>query len=125
MHHDVRVRVDAALDLAREDTPPSVAQVERLGGGWVAEEALAIALYCALVEPDVEEALILSVNHSGDSDSTGAIVGNLLGAAYGASALPALWREMVEARYILDAVADAVVGARNGDEVDVARFPPN
>ena len=56
--------------------------IHALGEGWVAEEALAIALYCAVrYEEDFDAAMIASVNHKGDSDSTGAICGNLLGAA--------------------------------------------
>lgn len=58
--------------------------VEKLGQGWVAEEALAIAVYAAMVgEADLRKGLTLAVNHSGDSDSTGAIAGNILGALYG------------------------------------------
>ena len=56
----------------------------QLGEGWVAEEAWAVALYCALRHIDsVEEAIIASVNHDGDSDSTGLITGNIMGATYG------------------------------------------
>ncbi|WP_307801083.1 ADP-ribosylglycohydrolase family protein [Microbispora triticiradicis] len=54
-------------------------KVESLGAGWVAEEALAIAVYCALAQPDPREALLLAVDHSGDSDSTGVVCGNILG----------------------------------------------
>jgi ADP-ribosylglycohydrolase len=54
----------------------------------------------------VRTALLLSVNHSGDSDSTGAVCGNLVGAAYGASALPAEWVGAVEGRAELLTVAD-------------------
>jgi ADP-ribosyl-[dinitrogen reductase] hydrolase len=50
-----------------------------LGGGWVGEEALAIGVYCALAAEDFGSALRVAVNHAGDSDSTGAITGNLLG----------------------------------------------
>ena len=58
--------------------------IEELGGGWVGEEALAIALYCAVRFPqNFPEALRTSVNHSGDSDSTGAVCGNILGAYLG------------------------------------------
>ncbi|MBQ6603048.1 MAG: ADP-ribosylglycohydrolase family protein [Eubacterium sp.] len=58
--------------------------IEELGGGWVGEEALAIALYCAVRFPqNFPEALRASVNHSGDSDSTGAVCGNILGAYLG------------------------------------------
>ncbi|MBR5336324.1 MAG: ADP-ribosylglycohydrolase family protein [Bacteroidaceae bacterium] len=50
----------------------------------VAEETWAIALYCAIRHiGSVEEAIIASVNHDGDSDSTGAVCGNIMGAIYG------------------------------------------
>lgn len=56
----------------------------QLGQGWVAEEALAIALYCALRSDRFAEGVTLAVNLTGDSgDSTGAIAGNPLGAMHG------------------------------------------
>lgn len=58
--------------------------IESLGEGWVAEETLAIALFCAIRHlGSVEAAIIASVNHSGDSDSTGSVCGNIMGAIYG------------------------------------------
>ena len=61
-----------------------VRNIHAIGGGWVGEEALAIALYCAARYPyDFHQALRIAVNHSGDSDSTGAITGNILGAFLG------------------------------------------
>ena len=72
-----------ALDLARSDVPDAAA-VRQLGVGWTGEEAWAIALYCAARHTDsVEKAIIASVNHDGDSDSTGSITGNIMGAIYG------------------------------------------
>lgn len=74
-----------------QHSPRSIEALESLGGGWVAEEALAIAIYCALSFPapdQVRDALSLAVSHSGDSDSTGAITGNVLGALHGEQALP-------------------------------------
>jgi len=57
--------------------------VETLGQGWVAEEALSIALYSVLAsQGSFERGLQIAVTHSGDSDSTGAIAGNLLGLLY-------------------------------------------
>eukprot|EP00246_Nothoceros_aenigmaticus_P011588 TRINITY_DN3212_c0_g3_i1.p1 TRINITY_DN3212_c0_g3~~TRINITY_DN3212_c0_g3_i1.p1 ORF type:complete len:408 (+),score=84.21 TRINITY_DN3212_c0_g3_i1:182-1405(+) len=71
--------------------------IEQLGRGFVGEEALGIALYCALIcSDDVENAICYSVNHGGDSDSTGAIVGNIMGALYGEDAVPSRWRDAVE-----------------------------
>jgi ADP-ribosylglycohydrolase len=72
----------------------------------VAEEALAIGVYSALVASDVQAALLLAVNHSGDSDSTGSICGNLLGSRYGDHGLPHSWVQQVEGRATIAALAD-------------------
>ena len=71
----------------------------------MAEEALAIAIFCALAAPDLESALRLAVNHGGDSDSTGAIAGNLLGASLGDDAIPARWLAVLELREEIERVA--------------------
>jgi ADP-ribosylglycohydrolase len=88
---------------------PSAEALETLGGGWVAEEALAIAVYASLCYPaegDVRHGLALSVTHSGDSDSTGSICGNILGAAHGFTALPADLAFQVEGRSTILLLAD-------------------
>ena len=83
------------------------------GPGWVAEEALAVAALCARRYPsDPERALRMAVTHTGDSDSTGAICGNLLGAALGVDALPARWVGAVELRDAILQVADDLHDAR-------------
>ncbi|KQV18505.1 hypothetical protein ASE03_18465 [Kitasatospora sp. Root187] len=76
-----------------------------VGLGWIAEECPAIAV----TAPDARSALLLSVNHSGDSDSTGAVCGNLAGALYGAAALPADWLAVVEGRELIVRMADALL----------------
>ncbi|MGW2251896.1 ADP-ribosylglycohydrolase family protein [Kitasatospora sp. NPDC001660] len=103
-----------------QESEPSAEAVERVGLGWIAEECLAIAVYsllAATLAPDpVRTALLLSVNHSGDSDSAGAVCGNLAGAAYGAAALPPEWVGAVEGRAELLQVADdllALFGSRD------------
>ncbi len=77
-----------AVEMVEQSTPgPDV--IEKLGAGWVAEEALSISIYCALVAgDDFRKGVLLSVNHSGDSDSTGSITGSILGALYGVDILP-------------------------------------
>ena len=63
--------------------------IAQIGEGWVAEETLAIAAYCALKHKDDFAAGIrAAVNHSGDSDSTGAVTGNILGTYLGYSKIP-------------------------------------
>ena len=80
---------------------------EGLGGGWVAEETLAIALYAVLAHfGDFEAALTAAVNHGGDSDSTGAVAGNILGAAVGYETLPGHYKERLELLDVILHVAD-------------------
>ena len=89
---------------------PSPEGVEALGEGWIAEEALAIAVYAALVhENDIKAALLLAVNHGGDSDSTGAITGNLLGAARGLVGTPNEWVTANEVTALVAAATEALV----------------
>ncbi|MFD0070489.1 ADP-ribosylglycohydrolase family protein, partial [Streptomyces sp. NPDC127574] len=104
-HEETTAALNRALDLASEGAP-SAEKVESLGAGWIAEEALAIAVYCALAEHRVTDALLLSVNHSGDSDSTGSLCGNLLGALHGDHGLPHEWVERVEGRATITLLAD-------------------
>lgn len=63
--------------------------ISQLGEGWIAEETLAIAIYCALkYQDDLTKALQVAVIHDGDSDSTGAVTGQILGAKLGFEKLP-------------------------------------
>ena len=98
-HRECTDAVERALSLSAERRgEASPEDVESLGGGWVAEEALGIGVFCALAAPDFESALRLAVNHGGDSDSTGAIAGNLLGASLGEGAIPPRWLGVLELR---------------------------
>lgn len=107
--------LDRAVALA-ELGSPAFDIVERVGSGWIAEECLAVAVYSLLVaapgtdatDTDIRTALTLSVTHSGDSDSTGAVCGNLLGAAHGLTALPQDWAALVEGRDAVLRIADAL-----------------
>lgn len=78
---------EKAKALAEKDIPDPEA-IKAIGEGWVAEEAFCIALYACLKYSDnLTDALIASVNHDGDSDSTGAVTGNILGAYLGGKAI--------------------------------------
>jgi ADP-ribosylglycohydrolase len=90
----------------------------KIGEGWVGEEALAIAVYCALkYQDDLRGALIAAVNHDGDSDSTGAITGNILGAYLGANAIPQAWLKKLELREVITELADdLLVQFREGED---------
>ena len=79
----------------------------------------------ALVAPDVRSGLELAVNHSGDSDSTGSIAGNLLGALLGVDALPADLLGQLEGRPLIETVASDLADVFvDGRPVDSTRYPP-
>jgi len=106
-HHEETFRALAAARQLAAGGHPSPEKIETLGAGWVAEEALAIAVYAALVAgDDFVAAITLAANHSGDSDSTAAICGNLLGAELGEAALPPEWLEQLEVRDLATELAD-------------------
>lgn len=90
--------IKKAIALSEMNYEDDVAIIEKeLGGGWVGEEALAIAVYCCLKYPYcIKKAMIAAVNHSGDSDSTGAVAGNIIGAYLGMSAVPKDWMDRLE-----------------------------
>lgn len=82
-----------------------------LGGGWVAEEALVLALYCLLVRPGRPVAALgYAAATSGDSDSIASITGALAGAAYGMGAWPRRWSRRIEYRDELTQVAGWLAG---------------
>ncbi|MGN0691932.1 MAG: ADP-ribosylglycohydrolase family protein [Oscillospiraceae bacterium] len=98
--------IEKAETLSEEDID-DIDAIHQLGGGWVAEETLAIAVYCALkYENDFDRAVIAAVNHSGDSDSTGAVCGNILGAYLGLDAIPEKYLKDLELKDIILRTAD-------------------
>ena len=104
-HGETLAAIERAERLAAE-AGPDAQVLAGLGQGWVAEEALAIALCCALRAGSLEEGLIMAANITGDSDSTAAITGNLLGALLGVRAIPGRWLEPLELRGVITQVAD-------------------
>lgn len=66
--------LDKALNAAADFPAPGA-----LGRGWIAEEALAIAVACneARQEAPLSTVISAAANHSGDSDSTAALAGQL------------------------------------------------
>jgi ADP-ribosyl-[dinitrogen reductase] hydrolase len=100
--------VDAGRRLGGE-RPPAPKEIEQLGGGWTGHEALAIAIACVESEPTFDAGVLAAVNHSGDSDSTGSIAGNILGALHGVDAIPARWLDQLELRDEIEQLARDLV----------------
>ena len=109
--------IEQAVALAAAGDP-SGEKVHTLGGGWTADDALSIAVYAALAaDGDFARGVRIAVNHDGDSDSTGAIAGNILGALLGVRAIPDGWLAALELRDEITAIADdLLVQHREGQE---------
>jgi ADP-ribosylglycohydrolase len=127
---EVTAALREAVRLAA-DRPGDPRAIQLLGAGWVADEALAIAVYCALSVPEVSKpaafraAVLLAVNHDGGSDSTAALCGSLLGAAAGSSVLDADLLDGLEGRDIIEWVADDLCDVFvTGTPAPGHRYPP-
>ncbi len=93
--------IDKAIDFADNDRDDE-RNLKELGEGWVAEETLAVALYCTLrYENNFSAGIITAVNHDGDSDSTGAVTGNILGALNGYDNIDPKWKDLLQFRGLL------------------------
>ena len=87
----------AGLEEALRHIGPDADPCSAMGAGWVAEEALATAVYCLLLFPeDAVSAVARGAATSGDSDSIAALTGSFAGAALGDSAWPAEWFDRIE-----------------------------
>ena len=114
-------RLAAALQLSLQSTilnPEDLTAA--LGEGWIAEEALAVGLYSVLATSGTSpadhfrNAIAVAINHSGDSDSTGSIAGNILGAFYGEECLPGDWLEALEAPGVIRGMAGRLLAVTTG-----------
>jgi len=99
--------IDRAVSLTVMNQDSDLDNIRSLGEGWVAEETLAIAIYCSLkYQDDFSKAICAAVNHDGDSDSTGAVCGNILGALWGYERIPNQWKASLECKDVILEVAD-------------------
>ena len=98
--------INTAMELAKGDGC-DYNNIRIIGEGWTGDEALAIAIYCSLRHwRNFEDALVAAVNHDGDSDSTGAICGNIMGAACGLVSIPQYYKNNLELADVIIAIAD-------------------
>lgn len=105
------IRLAACWDISEESA------IRQLGEGWTGDEALAIAIYCMMKYPDsFEDAVIAAVNHDGDSDSTGAICGNLMGAIVGYDTIPSKFLEKLELKELILELTDDIIKGFSLDE---------
>ena len=113
-HEETLKSIDLAVNLAASRHTVEYA-LNTIGEGWVGEEALAIAVYCSMsFGDDWKEAVLASVNHSGDSDSTGSITGAIMGALLGSGSIPGRWVRDVENAKLLEELASRMYSLFRG-----------
>jgi ADP-ribosylglycohydrolase len=71
---------------------------EQISSAPRAVDTLEAALWCLDRASDFETAVIEAVNLGGDSDTIGAVAGQLAGAVFGASTIPARWLDPLVSR---------------------------
>jgi ADP-ribosylglycohydrolase len=122
-HEETSSIILKAIELAKSNEAPEQA-VKLLGEGWVGEEAIAISVYCGLkYSNDFKKAVCVAVNHDGDSDSTWAITGNMLGAYLGVQGIPEEWIEKVELAEVVTQVADDLLARYQDTREWRERYP--
>ncbi len=103
---ELREIIDKAIRLSKNGKKDLTNLID-IGEGWVAEETLAIAVYCALrYEEDFSKAICVAASHDGDSDSTAEVAGNIVGAMIGYDAIPQQWKDNLQLRGLLLDTAD-------------------
>ncbi len=81
---DLKELLLSTIEAAKQSIEEDSFDIGRFGQGWVAEEALSMALYaCLCFDRDVHKVLRFAINHDGDSDSVASIAGNICGALFG------------------------------------------
>lgn len=106
-----------AITLAESDASDTDS-IRGLGEGWVAEETLAIAVFSVMrFIDDFGKCIVCAVNHNGDSDSTGAVAGNIIGAILGYDAIPEKYIHGLELHDLLLSVADDLGGFSSDDQM--------
>jgi ADP-ribosylglycohydrolase len=87
----------------REKTPPDIR-----GSGYVVS-SLEAALWAFHDAADFRQAVLRAVNLGDDADTTGAVCGQLAGAAFGESGIPAEWRQNLARRDLIEPILDRLL----------------
>ncbi len=120
-------RTEPLLDIPRERALAALAEeANRHGAEPACKRAtmgfppacIPACLYLLLTTESFEEALIEVVNLGGDADSTGAILGALAGAHFGAKSIPDRWLEGLQNREGIEARALALAN-RSAEGIEI------
>lgn len=87
---------------------------QQIRGTGYCVESLEAALWCFFHTDSLEEAVLRAVNLGEDADTTGAIVGQLAGAYYGAQAIPPAWLNTLAMRGDIEELAGKLFERAHG-----------
>ena len=74
-----------AINMAENTETDDLSAIRKWGKGWVEEETMALQFIAPFVISTILKTIVTAISHNGDSDSTSAVTGNLLGAHPGVS----------------------------------------
>ena len=95
---------DVAAGSFREREPPEI-----VGSGYVVK-SLEAALWAFHDAKDFRQAVLRAVNLGDDADTTVAVCGQLAGAYWGESGIPAEWREGLARRDMIEGALKGLLG---------------
>jgi ADP-ribosylglycohydrolase len=125
----VRDAIERANQVRFAGIDPGWFELEQLGDGKLAHDALALALYCALCHPEptpesFEKAIVLATNHSGQSTIIGALTGQILGTMHGMAVIPPRWLAQLELRDVITQMAEDLAAEHKPGPEWKLRYPP-
>lgn len=82
--------------LAQTQQAPTPQSMDDFASGHVAEDALAMAIWCALFADDLPHGMQLALHHNGNSGAVAMLCGGILGLRLGSEALPAKWLDQLQ-----------------------------
>ena len=101
--------VHKTLELTECPEPDWKLIEQQIGEGWVAEESFAIAIFCVTRHiNNFKDCIVSAVNHGGDSDSTGAIAGNIIGAILGYEAIPEQYKKDLQNLEFIEELSEEI-----------------
>ena len=98
-----------------DEISPYKTREEVNNSGW-AVSTLDAALWAFNTTESFEEGLIAAVNLGGDSDSIGAVFGQIAGAYYGFDSIPERWVKAVKTWETVDALIECFLDAVEGEK---------
>lgn len=119
--HKVRETVDLMAQVCDEHIQDGRTTVKSIYGsrdevnnsGW-AVSTLQAALWAFETTDSFEEGLIAAVNLGGDSDSIGAVFGQIAGACYGFNAIPSRWVNAVKNKEKVNELIESLINLKLG-----------